>query len=1472
MASDIEQRNFVDKDGLEQFWDDIQAYMTRMYKGLPAGMQFSRIYQQNGQLHILVEPFGGDTLARKEASRNSLDVYSKAEIDANYKTKQDGVSEQFTEYQTLLDISQDTNGEISVRKQAIPTATVETLGLTTLKGVVSADDDDNSNAATPKAVADAITAAIEGLDVAELEIGQAKTVGTIEEVDGKIVVTAVPILVDTPNIADNAVTSAKIADGTIQSGDIGAGQIKTTNIEDAAVTGTKIASETITSANIQNGTIQSADIGSGEIHETNIANDAVTNDKVADNAIGTAQLINDAVNGDKIADDAIGNEHIADDAVHTEQILDGSVTTGKIANDAVTADKVKDGETLPVDISGNAATATTVEEGGELDRRIGALETGKKDKQEAKADPSNSGNTENFQFISTITQNANGEITATKHTIPKSDSYTLDSSTTLATSAAVKAAVDASHSEVSGLNVENDIDAGEFITSLSQDAGLLVYSTDTMENGPVENSLKPVTGNALYEESHARTQFDDWIRPMIPGAASGQNQLADKAYVDAIGERLEARYLSSYDAEHDVFIPFPTYAAFDAVKTNPSAFYYNGVPVSSIGDGRLDNNDVIVITADEEHLNDIGGPSTTRYRYQCDIATGDNGHWYFEYVINNTALNEAQLLAINSGITRQLRESYDTHLASNGHDGNPANPHRVTFDQLEGRNGVTSTELGVLDGVDTRHVGSDQLNTLNGIHIEEGVTIQSQLDDKVERVSPKYSPEEDPEYTASGKIAIIDDNADVNGRFGVEDSGAEIVANYNGNDTINPATGSAIKEAIDALDATVDSTHQGEKVLVTVTETNGLLNSVVVDDSNAATAAQGAKADTAIQTVSVLDNGDQSSHILVPDANNGVTVDLSDYKRKQDPVVNPTAQGTSLTFIDTISQDDEGVITPTRKSVTVDGDYIVDGTNPASGTAITNALHTLEATVDSTGGTNVGVQVVETNGIITGVNVSDSSINANDLNSAINALDANVDSTGGTNVAVQVVEADGVITGVTVSDNTVNPTDLANAIDALDATVDSTGGVNVNVQVVETNGVITGVTVDDSSINAHDLETAIAVKADKVVNATAGNLATLDNTGNLVDSGKHVTSVYRDPTQEEDREKDEYLSNPVTGTAVDAAIAESASSDRQYVDDKIDALDATVESSDQNNVQVSITEVDGVLTGVTVSDNSINSTDLTNAIEALDATVATETAGEPDSNKNFGISVTETDGVLTGVSIIRDNTINATDLSTAINALDATVATETAGTPAESKNFGISVSEENGVLTGVSIIRDDTVNATDVSNAISSVLNDLNADVTSSDGTNVQVNVTEVAGVITGVNITTDNTVNATDVDNKVATEIGKLVVDNITGFGAGKTLATLTETDGKIAATFQNISITKSQVSDFPTSMTPTSHASSATTYGIGTTANYGHVKLATGDMNGAAHADGVAVSKNHTHSQYQTVLTEMTTQEVDDLLAVLT
>lgn len=53
----------------------------------------------------------------------------------------------------------------------------------------------------------------------------------------------------------------------------------------------------------------------------------------------------------------------------------------------------------------------------------------------------------------------------------------------------------------------------------------------------------------------------------------------------------------------------------------------------------------------------------------------------------------------------------------------------------------------------------------------------------------------------------------------------------------------------------------------------------------------------------------------------------------------------------------------------------------------------------------------------------------------------------------------------------------------------------------------------------------------------------------------------------------------------------------------------------------------------------------------------------------------------------------------------------------------------------------------------------------------------------------------------------------------------------------------TKSQVTDFPSSMTPTSHATSASTYGLGTTSSYGHVKTIN-VLTQSSHSSGTALS----------------------------
>ena len=83
----------------------------------------------------------------------------------------------------------------------------------------------------------------------------------------------------------------------------------------------------------------------------------------------------------------------------------------------------------------------------------------------------------------------------------------------------------------------------------------------------------------------------------------------------------------------------------------------------------------------------------------------------------------------------------------------------------------------------------------------------------------------------------------------------------------------------------------------------------------------------------------------------------------------------------------------------------------------------------------------------------------------------------------------------------------------------------------------------------------------------------------------------------------------------------------------VDALDAEVTSTDGTNVQVKVTEVDGKITAVNVTDNSINATNLQTAINALDADL--DASGTAQHRGTFVMSgVTEVDGVITAVDSV----------------------------------------------------------------------------------------------------------------------------------------------------------------------------------------------------------------------------------------------
>ena len=190
----------------------------------------------------------------------------------------------------------------------------------------------------------------------------------------------------TADIADDAVTSAKIADATIVAGNIATDTITATQIAadavgsselannavdtaaiaDDAVTSAKIADATIVAGNLADGAVTSAKILDGTIATADIADDAVTSAKIADATIVAGNIANNTITATQIAADAVGSSELADNAVDTAAIASTAVTTAKIANDAVTQAKIADDAVGADQLASNAVVNASVASGAAI--------------------------------------------------------------------------------------------------------------------------------------------------------------------------------------------------------------------------------------------------------------------------------------------------------------------------------------------------------------------------------------------------------------------------------------------------------------------------------------------------------------------------------------------------------------------------------------------------------------------------------------------------------------------------------------------------------------------------------------------------------------------------------------------------------------------------------------------------------------------------------------------------------------------------------------------------------------------------------------------------------------------------------------------------------------------------------------------------------------------------------------------------
>lgn len=169
----------------------------------------------------------------------------------------------------------------------------------------------------------------------------------------------------------SAVTSDGTLTGDGTSGDalgIANGGVNTTQLADDAVTTAKIANNAIENAQLADDAVGNSEIADNAVHTTQINDNAVTNAKLADDAVDTDEIANNAVTNAKLANNSVESAQIAQNAVGTSEIADDAVTLAKMAGG--TADRY-----IGYDSSGNPAELSAPVGAGNTIMHIDAADT-----------------------------------------------------------------------------------------------------------------------------------------------------------------------------------------------------------------------------------------------------------------------------------------------------------------------------------------------------------------------------------------------------------------------------------------------------------------------------------------------------------------------------------------------------------------------------------------------------------------------------------------------------------------------------------------------------------------------------------------------------------------------------------------------------------------------------------------------------------------------------------------------------------------------------------------------------------------------------------------------------------------------------------------------------------------------------------------------------------------------------------------
>ena len=123
------------------------------------------------------------------------------------------------------------------------------------------------------------------------------------------------------NIPDNAITTSKIANGSINASKMGYNSINgTTHIINGSITNEKMDINSISTTNLQNGSITNEKMDINSVDSDNIVNNAITTGKIQDQAVTTSKIENGSITNQKMATNSVTTANLQNDSVTSSKL------------------------------------------------------------------------------------------------------------------------------------------------------------------------------------------------------------------------------------------------------------------------------------------------------------------------------------------------------------------------------------------------------------------------------------------------------------------------------------------------------------------------------------------------------------------------------------------------------------------------------------------------------------------------------------------------------------------------------------------------------------------------------------------------------------------------------------------------------------------------------------------------------------------------------------------------------------------------------------------------------------------------------------------------------------------------------------------------------------------------------------------------------------------------------------------------